>query len=104
MPRTKTFLNVPMGQKFLVNWDVQEVYVRGTTPSILHLYALTGWGPNFRGLCSRTLSRPLWWYFAFYLATSRPMFTGQLQILPTDASVMLVFHQKIMSNFQKLIG
>ena len=37
----------------------KKVYVRGTTPSILHLYALTGWGPNFRGLCSRTLSRPL---------------------------------------------
>ena len=57
---------------------LKKVYVRGTTPSILNLYALTGWGPNFRGLCSRTLSRPLWWYFAFYLATSRPMFTGQL--------------------------
>ena len=45
---------------------LKKVYVRGTTPSILHLYALTGWGPNFRGLCSRTLSRPLWWYFAFF--------------------------------------
>ena len=60
---------------------LKKVYVRGTTPSILHLYALTGWGPNFRGLCSRTLSRPLWWYFAFYLATSRPMFTDQLLVM-----------------------
>ena len=38
----------------------KKVNVRGTTPSILHLYALTGLGPNFRGLCLQTLSRPLW--------------------------------------------
>ena len=54
-----TFSVADSFSNFVFIGTLKKVYVHGTTPSILHLYALTGWGPNFRGLCSRTLSRPL---------------------------------------------